>query len=283
MVVVIQQSIIRANTRNYCVGWGVLVYISTSLDYEDILKNLVPKFLLLFLLFSLYCLMCEINCERKEKSMSFVTRVIFLLVLYCRIFLWNIYFHVYVSSSYLTFHVFRHLCSQANGSAMKAGGNSKHAFLALPVSKIPAFIPSSWKHSSTRAARSRLTNQTSSSSSKSSIPCLSLSWPSCRPVSPSQRPEGQNLTLPPQTQNGKSCSYSYSSSSSSSSYSSSSSVSPNSTSSSSSPSSPSLLSPTAMCRGGGAVHMPSFSSRRSLKASSDQAAITPASFTGNMA
>ncbi|XP_016422549.1 sickle tail protein homolog isoform X3 [Sinocyclocheilus rhinocerous] len=79
---------------------------------------------------------------------------------------------------------------QANGSAMKAGGNSKHAFLALPASKIPAFIPSSWKRSSTRAARSRLTNQTSSFSSKSSIPCLSLSWPSCRPVSASQRPEG---------------------------------------------------------------------------------------------
>uniref|UniRef100_A0A8C2L2Q2 Si:ch211-207d6.2 n=1 Tax=Cyprinus carpio TaxID=7962 RepID=A0A8C2L2Q2_CYPCA len=169
---------------------------------------------------------------------------------------------------------------QANGSAMKAGGNSKHAFLALPVSKIPAFIPSSWKHSSTRAPRSnasRLTNQTSSSSSKSSIPCLSLSWPSCRPVSPSQRPEGQNLTLPPQTQNGHSCSISYSSSSTS--YSSSSS----SVSSSSSPSSPSLRSHTAMCRGGQAVHMPSFSSRRSLKASSGQASITPASFTGNMA
>ncbi|KAK2900935.1 hypothetical protein Q8A67_009050 [Cirrhinus molitorella] len=180
---------------------------------------------------------------------------------------------------------------QANGSAMKAGGNSKHAFLALPASKIPAFIPSSWKHSSTCAPRStasRLTNQTSSSSSKSSIPCLSLSWPSCRPVSsskspePSQQPEGQYLTLPPQTQHAKSCSYSYSSSSSSYS-SSSSSVSPTSTSSSSSPSSPSLLSPIAMCRGGQAIHMPSFSSRRSLKASSGQAAITPASFTGNMA
>ncbi len=214
--------------------------------------------------------------------MPFVTRVIFLLVLYCRIFLWNIelYIFTYVLSSYLTFHVFRHLCSQANGSAMKTGGNSKHALLTLPASKIPAFIPSSWTHSSTRAARSRLTNQTSSSSSKSSIPCLSLSWPSCRPVSPSQRPEGQNLTLPPQTQkNGQSCSYSYSSSSSS--YSSSSSVSPTSTSSSSSPSSPSLLSPTALCRGGGADS--SFSSRRSLNASSGQAAITPASFTGNMA
>ncbi|XP_026142239.1 sickle tail protein homolog isoform X4 [Carassius auratus] len=170
---------------------------------------------------------------------------------------------------------------QANGSAMKAGGNSKHAFLALPVSKIPGFIPSSWKHSSTRAPR--LTNPTSSSSSKSSIPCLSLSWPSCRPVSPSQQPEGQNLTLPPQTQNGQSCSISYSSSSSSSSYSSSSSVSPTSTSSSSSPSSPFLRSPTVMCRGGRAVHMTSFSSHRSLKTSSGQASITPPSFTGNMA
>ncbi|KAK9979362.1 hypothetical protein ABG768_012793 [Culter alburnus] len=173
---------------------------------------------------------------------------------------------------------------------MKAGGNSKHAFLALPASKIPAFIPSSWKPSSTQAPcsnTSRLTNQTSSSSSKSSIPCLSLSWPSCRPVSPSQShgpsqcSEGQKLTLPPQTQNGQSCSYSYSSSSSSYS-SSSSSVSPNSTSSSSSPPSPSLLSPTAMCRGSRAVHMSNFCNRRSLKASSGQAAITPASFTGDM-
>ncbi|XP_039532485.1 putative protein TPRXL [Pimephales promelas] len=170
---------------------------------------------------------------------------------------------------------------------MKAGGNSKHAFFALPASKIPVFIPSSWKHSSTHAPRSntsKLTNQTSSSSSKSSIPCLSLSWPSCRPVSPSQSPEpsqcseGQNLTLSPQTQNGQSCSYSYSSSSSSSSYSSSSPVSPHSTTSSSSPSSP-----TAMCRGSRAVHVSSFSSRRSLKARNGQAAITPASFTGDMA
>ncbi|XP_067309773.1 sickle tail protein-like [Pseudorasbora parva] len=202
-----------------------------------------------------------------------------------------LYFLEYVLSSYLTFHVFRHLCLQANGSALKAGGNSKHAFLALPASKIPAFIPSSWKHSSTHAPRSnmsRLTNQTSSSSSKSLIPCLSLSWPNCRPVSPSQSPgpsqcsEGQNLTLPPQTQNGQSCSYSFPSSSSSCSYSSSSSVSPNSTSSSS-PSSPSLLSPTAMCRGSRAVTVSSFSSRRSLKAGSGQAAITPASFTGDMA
>lgn len=212
-------------------------------------------------------------------------------MLYCRLFLWNIELYIFtcVLSSYLTFHVFRHLCLQANGSAMKAGGNSKHAFLALPASKIPAFIPSSWKHSSTHAPcsnTSRFTNQISSSSSKSSIPCLSLSWPSCRPVSPSQSPgpsqcsEGQNLTLPPQTQNGQSCSYSYSSSSSSSS-----SVSPNSTSSSSPPPSPShsLLSPTAMCRGSRAVHLSSFCSRRSLKASSGQAAITPASFTGDMA
>lgn len=185
------------------------------------------------------------------------------------IFIEYIFSSICVISSYLTFHVFRRLCWQANGSAMKAGGNSKDAFLALPASKIPAFIPSSWKRSSGRAARSRLTNQTSSSSSKSSIPCLSLSWPSCRPVSPSQGPEGQSLTLPPQTQNGQSCSYSYSSSSSS--------VSPTSTST------PYLLSPPVMCRGGGAVHMASFSSRRSLKASRDQATITPASFTGNMA
>ncbi len=68
MDVVIQQSIVRANTRNYCVGWGVLVYTSISLDYGDILKNLVPK-ILLVLIFSLYCLMCEIDCERKETKL----------------------------------------------------------------------------------------------------------------------------------------------------------------------------------------------------------------------
>ncbi|XP_051989658.1 uncharacterized protein LOC127648884 [Xyrauchen texanus] len=192
-------------------------------------------------------------------------------------------------SSYLTFHVFRHLCLQANGSTMKAGGNSTHFSLALSASKIPAFIPSSTR--APNANVSRPTNQTSSSF-KSSIPCLSLSWPSSRPVLPSNdsiqspRPprltKGQTLTLPSQTQNCPVSSYTYSSSSSS--YSSSTSVSPTSTSSSSSPSSPSLLSPTTMCRGGRAVHMPTnISSHRSLKASSGQATTTPASFTGDMA
>ncbi|XP_051556738.1 LOW QUALITY PROTEIN: sickle tail protein homolog [Myxocyprinus asiaticus] len=172
---------------------------------------------------------------------------------------------------------------QANGSAMKAGGNSKHFSLALPASKIPAFIPSSTR--APNANVSRPTNQTSSSL-KSSIPCLSLSWPNCRPILPSndsiQSPrsprltKGQTLTLPSQTQNCPVSSY-YSS------YSSSTSVSPTSTSSSSSPSSPSLLSPTTMCRGGRAVHMlTNISSHRSLKASSGQATTTPASFTGDM-
>ncbi|XP_051553349.1 sickle tail protein homolog isoform X2 [Myxocyprinus asiaticus] len=178
---------------------------------------------------------------------------------------------------------------QANRSAMKAGGDSYYVSLALPASKIPAFV-----HSSTHVPNTNMTRPSNktSSSFKSSIPCLSLSWPSCRPFMPSNdsvqspRPpwqtKGQTLTLPSQTQNCSLSSYSYASSSSS--YSSSPSVSPNSTSSSSSPSSPSLLSPTAMCRGGRAVHMPtSVSSHRSLKASSGQATIAPASFTGNMA
>jgi len=43
-----------------------MVYISISLDYEDVLKTsglfgLVAKFILSFPLFSLYCLMCESN------------------------------------------------------------------------------------------------------------------------------------------------------------------------------------------------------------------------------
>ncbi|XP_051984137.1 putative protein TPRXL [Xyrauchen texanus] len=172
---------------------------------------------------------------------------------------------------------------------MKAGGDSNHVSLALPASKIPAFI-----HSSTRAPNANMTRPSNktSSSIKSSIPCLSLSWPSCRSFLPSKdsvqsprspgQTKGQTLTLPSQTQNCSLTSYSYSSSSSP--HSSSSSVSPTSTSSSSSPSSPSLLSPTAMCRSGRAAHMPtSVSSHKSLKASSGQATIAPASFTGNMA
>lgn len=155
------------------------------------------------------------------------------------------------------------ICSQANGSAMKAGGESKRASLALPASKIPAFIPSS----RTRALNLfRATNQTSSS--KSFIPSLSLSWPSCGPaLTPhdpiprcSRRSKDQNLALPPHAPNVQCCSYSYSSSSSSSS------------SPTSSPSS--LLSPTAMRRGGRAAHADGGSGR---------ATNSPASSTGDMA
>lgn len=172
----------------------------------------------------------------------------------------EIYIFLYVLSS-LTFCVFRHPCSQANGSAMKA---DEHASLALPVSKIPACVRST----RTRSLNSnvlRATKQTSSS--KSFIPSLSLSWPSCGPdltsddsiQSPrrSRRSKDQNLTLCPHAQNVKYCSYCYSSSGSSSS-----SVSPT-----SSPSS--LLSPTAVSRGGRTAHTDGSS--------------TPASSSGDMA
>ncbi|XP_056598480.1 sickle tail protein homolog isoform X2 [Triplophysa dalaica] len=150
---------------------------------------------------------------------------------------------------------------QANGSAMKA---DEHASLALPVSKIPACVRST----RTRSLNSnvlRATKQTSSS--KSFIPSLSLSWPSCGPdltsddsiQSPrrSRRSKDQNLALCPHAQNVKYCSYCYSSSGSSSS-----SVSPT-----SSPSS--LLSHTAVSRGGRTAHTDGSS--------------TPASSSGDMA
>ncbi|KAA0719262.1 Sickle tail protein -like protein [Triplophysa tibetana] len=135
---------------------------------------------------------------------------------------------------------------QANGSAMKG---DEHASLALPVSKIPACA----RGTRTRSLNSnvlRATKQTSSS--KSFIPSLSLSWPSCGPEltsddsiqSPrrSRRSKDQNLALCPHAQNVKYCSYCYSSSSSSSS-----SVSPT--------LSPScLLSPTAVSRGSRTAH-----------------------------
>lgn len=142
--------------------------------------------ILLFLIFPLLFHVWNKLREIREKPKVmwstlhlFVTRAIFLLVVYCRVFLCNIEIYIFsYALSSLTFRVFRHLCSQANGSAMKAGGDSKHTSLALPASKIPAFIPSSRKRSSTRAPNShvsRATNQTSSS--KSFIPSLSLSWP----------------------------------------------------------------------------------------------------------
>ncbi|XP_030629403.1 sickle tail protein homolog [Chanos chanos] len=177
---------------------------------------------------------------------------------------------------------------QANGSA---DGDSKHSFLALPASKIPAYCPGAGKASSLSVPNSNTpkpTNPSSSSpssvSSKSSIPCLSLSRPAHTPPSfsndppcipaPAQRTKGHSVSLSPPARDSRphplsSCSYTYSSSSSSSSSgshsSSSSSVSPTSTSSSSSPSSPSLLSPTAVSqggRGGRALHVAGFSNHR---------------------
>ncbi|KAL2097412.1 hypothetical protein ACEWY4_006619 [Coilia grayii] len=118
---------------------------------------------------------------------------------------------------------------QANGSSMKADGDSRHAFLALPASKIPAFCPSTGKGSlsSPNSNMSKLTNPSSASSSssssstspsKSSIPCLSLgrhirtsAHPLPRPLPPNDSLQlhvgkGQNLSLlqqQQQTQNGR--------------------------------------------------------------------------------
>ncbi|XP_031418717.2 sickle tail protein isoform X3 [Clupea harengus] len=121
---------------------------------------------------------------------------------------------------------------QANGSSMKADGDSKHASLALPSSKIPALYPSSGKGSlsSPNSNMSKPTNPSSASSSpssssasstspsKSSIPCLSLgrhirtsAHTLPRPVPPTDSLQflggrGQNLSLlqqQQQTQNGR--------------------------------------------------------------------------------
>ncbi|XP_037387151.1 putative protein TPRXL [Pygocentrus nattereri] len=192
----------------------------------------------------------------------------------------------------LTLRVFRRLCSQANGSAKAARRNSKHTFLALPASKIPAFCPSSGKSSSASTPFSDASKPTNhlSACSKSSIPYLSLSRAGHSPVptsneslrvpGPSQWAKGYGLSLSAQTHGTQSSYYS----SSSSSHSSSSSASPTSTSSSSSPSSPSLLSPTTVSRASRAPHVPGFSSPRPQPGTtSSLPIITPASTSKDMA
>ncbi|XP_063075129.1 sickle tail protein homolog isoform X3 [Engraulis encrasicolus] len=95
---------------------------------------------------------------------------------------------------------------QANGSSMKADGDSKHAFLALPASKIPAFCPSTGKGSlsSPNSNMSKLTNPPSASSSssssstsplKSSIPCLNLGRHIRTSAHPLPRPHPPNDSL----------------------------------------------------------------------------------------
>ncbi|XP_065805070.1 sickle tail protein homolog isoform X5 [Labrus bergylta] len=175
---------------------------------------------------------------------------------------------------------------QANGSAKRVGGDHKTTSPTIPISKIPAFYPSSTKGSSQCAPNSDATNpinpssssSTSSSSSSSSSFSVTKSSPlsshsprsgslpsshipslsngSLKLPAPSQH-TGKALSFSSQTQNGR--------------VHSSSSTSPFSSSSSSSSSSPSPLSPTPLGPGGKSIrtiHTPSFTSYRSHNGSS---------------
>ncbi|XP_076617404.1 sickle tail protein homolog isoform X4 [Chaetodon auriga] len=172
---------------------------------------------------------------------------------------------------------------QANGSAKRVGGDHKTTSPTIPVSKIPAFYPSSTKGSSQSAQNSDATNPINPSSSSSSSSSLtkssilsshrsgslhsshipSLSNGSLKLPTPSQH-TGKALSFPSQTQNGRVHSSSSSSFSSS---------------SSSSSSSPSPLSPTPLGPGGKSIrtiHTPSFTSYRSHNGSSGKSCIPTA-------
>ncbi|XP_041670727.1 sickle tail protein homolog isoform X4 [Cheilinus undulatus] len=171
---------------------------------------------------------------------------------------------------------------QANGSAKRVGGDHKTTSPTIPISKIPAFYPSSTKGSSQCAPNSDATNPINPSSSSSSsvtkssilsshsprssslpsshIP--SLSNGSLKLPAPSQH-TGKALSFSSQTQNGRVHSSSTSSFSSS----------------SSSTSSPSPLSPTPLGPGGKSIrtiHTPSFTSYRSHNGSSGKSCIPTA-------
>ncbi|XP_069369069.1 sickle tail protein homolog isoform X24 [Paralichthys olivaceus] len=164
---------------------------------------------------------------------------------------------------------------QANGSAKRVGGDHKTTSPTIPISKIPAFYPSSTKGSSQSAPNSDATNpvnpSSSSSSSKSSI--LSSHAPRSSTLPSSHIPSLSNgsLKLPaPSQHTGKALSFSSQTpngrvhSSSSSSF------------SSSSSSSPSPLSPTPLGPGGKSIrtiHTPSFTSYRSHNGSSGKSCI----------
>ncbi|KAM4533857.1 sickle tail protein homolog isoform 4-T4 [Odontesthes bonariensis] len=171
---------------------------------------------------------------------------------------------------------------QANGSAKRVGGDHKTTSPTIPISKIPAFYPSSTKGSSQPAQNSDAANPinpSSSSVTKSSILSShthrsgslsssshipSLSNGSLKLPSASQH-TGKALSFSSQTQNGR-----VHSSSSSSSFSS---------SSSSSSSSPSPLSPTPLGPGGKSIrtiHTPSFTSYRSHNGSNGKSCIPTA-------
>ncbi|XP_035765505.1 sickle tail protein homolog isoform X14 [Neolamprologus brichardi] len=167
---------------------------------------------------------------------------------------------------------------QANGSAKRVGGDHKTTSPTIPISKIPAFYPSSTKGSSQSTQNSDATNPINPSSSssfvtKSSIlsshPPRSSSLPSTHIPSLSNG----SLKLPtPSQHTGKALSFSSQNGrvhSSSSSFS----------SSSSSSSSPSPLSPTPLGPGGKSIrtiHTPSFTSYRSHNGSSGKSSIPTA-------
>uniref|UniRef100_A0A3Q3WAI2 Actin interacting protein 3-like C-terminal domain-containing protein n=1 Tax=Mola mola TaxID=94237 RepID=A0A3Q3WAI2_MOLML len=169
---------------------------------------------------------------------------------------------------------------QANGSAKRVGGDHKTTSPTTPISKIPAFYPSSTKSSSQSAQNSDATNSINPSSSSSlsssvtksshtlrssSLPSShipSLSNGSLKLPTPSQH-TGKALSFSSQTQNGRVHSSSSFSSSSS----------------SSSSSSPSPLSPTPLGQGGKSIrtiHTPSFTSYRSHNGSSGKSCIPTA-------
>uniref|UniRef100_A0A3Q3GMQ7 Si:ch211-285f17.1 n=1 Tax=Labrus bergylta TaxID=56723 RepID=A0A3Q3GMQ7_9LABR len=143
---------------------------------------------------------------------------------------------------------------QANGSAKRVGGDHKTTSPTIPISKIPAFYPSSTKGSS--QCSSPLSSHSPRSGSLPSSHIPSLSNGSLKLPAPSQH-TGKALSFSSQTQNGR--------------VHSSSSASPFSSSSSSSSSSPSPLSPTPLGPGGKSIrtiHTPSFTSYRSHNGSS---------------
>ncbi|XP_038585315.1 sickle tail protein homolog isoform X7 [Micropterus salmoides] len=173
---------------------------------------------------------------------------------------------------------------QANGSAKRVGGDHKTTSPAIPISKIPAFYPSSTKGSCQSAQNADATNPINPSSASSSSSSLtkssilsshtprsgslpsshipSLSNGSLKLPTPSQH-TGKTLSFPSQTQNGRVHSSSSFSSSSS----------------SSSSSSPSPLSPTPLGPGGKSIrtiHTPSFNSYRSHNGSSGKSCIPTA-------
>ncbi|KAF7667348.1 hypothetical protein LDENG_00065180 [Lucifuga dentata] len=164
---------------------------------------------------------------------------------------------------------------QANGSAKRVGGDHKTTSSTVPISKIPAFYPSSTKGSSQSAQNSDATNPINPSSSSSSVTkspsshgprsssvpsshIPSLSNGSLKLPTPSQH-TGKALSFSSQTQNGR--------------------VHSSSSSFSSSSSSPSPLSPTPLGPGGKSIrtiHTPSFTSYRSHNGSSGKSCIPTA-------